>query len=318
MHAASQLLAAASVPNPKTHRARKRMSLWAALVSTAVANAAASPSPPDALECGYRKEMFAQAQARLAKGTTPGTARDVFDALELGTMCGEQPPRPPAGARGKVVAAANDVDAARSVFVGLDAYPTVPTALAAVRASGGAKDTIVLKDGIHYLNQTMTLGPSDSGITIRAAPGATPWLSGGQPLGDSLAWSKVEGHPSGVAVWSASLKGTGIKKVPGLFGIKSHNRYVRARFPNANPEHACWGYSCPDKDTWSLNSDQVTSHLHCMRACHGCPAPPPGANRPLNWIWSAWLRLRSGIGQRWANRPRLAPLTSPRCPTPPA
>jgi hypothetical protein len=56
-----------------------------------------------------------------------------------------------------VVAAANDVDAARSVFVGLDAYPTVPTALAAVRASGGAKDTIVLKDGIHYLNQTMTL-----------------------------------------------------------------------------------------------------------------------------------------------------------------
>ena len=31
----------------------------------------------------------------------------------------------------------------------------------------------------------------------------------------------------------------------------THDRFVRARFPNANPEHACWGYSCPEKDTYA-------------------------------------------------------------------
>ena len=50
--------------------------------------------------------------------------------------------------------------------------------------------------------------------------------------------------------------------------ISGHDRFVRARFPNANPEHACWGYSCPDKDTWSLNSDQVAEW-------HKPPAGPP-------------------------------------------
>ena len=208
----------------------------------------------EALECGYRKMMMAKVEQNLASGT-PGSKLDVFEALELGTMCGETPPeldlQPALGS-------VEVPDRARSVFVGANAYPTVHAALAALRTSDGSKDTIVLKDGVHFLNNTMTLGAADSGITIKAAPGAEAWLSGGQPLGDSLLWSRIDDHPSGSAgVWAASLKGTGITKVPGLFGLKSHDRYVRSRFPNANPEHACWGYSCPDKDTWSLNSDQV-------------------------------------------------------------
>ena len=45
----------------------------------------------------------------------------------------------------------------------------------------------------------------------------------------------------------------------GLFtyGDDGHERFIRARYPNANPEQACWGYSCMEKDTWSLSSDQV-------------------------------------------------------------
>ena len=58
-------------------------------------------------------------------------------------------------------------------------------------------------------------------------------------------------------MWAASLKGSGLAKVPGLFTLNTHERYVRARFPNANPEYACWGYDCPTRDTLSLNSDQV-------------------------------------------------------------
>ena len=209
----------------------------------------------DALECGYRKVMMAKVEQNLAAGT-PGSKLDVFEALELGTMCGDTPPGP--DSQPAPPSPADEPDQARSVLVGADAYPTVHAALAALRASAGAKDTIVLKGGVHFLNKTIILGAADSGTTIRAAPGAEAWLSGGQPLGDRLRWAAVDDHPSGGAgVWAASLEGTGITKVPGLFGLKSHARYVRARFPNANPEHACWGYSCPDKDIWSLSSDQV-------------------------------------------------------------
>ena len=110
---------------------------------------------------------------------------------------------------------------------------------------------------MHFLAEPITLGATDSGMTIRAAPGAEAWLSGGQPLGNALTWEKVQ-HPSGSRnVWATSLKGSSLTKVPGLFTLKAHQRYVRARFPNANPEHACWGYSCPNKNNISLNSDQV-------------------------------------------------------------
>ena len=242
------------------------------LAAAALSVPSVDPSP-DALECGYRKLAYAQA---LKLQPWRGAQRATWDALELGTMCGETPP--PDNER-VALPPAEAVAPLRSVYVdaerGSDAasgevdspFRGVHRALAALRASGGKKDAIVLKDGIHYLNQTLTLGPEDSGTTITAAPGADAWLSGGAPL-PQLQWKKVQDHPSGGNVWGASLAGTGVAKVPGLFTAGSHDRFVRARFPNANPEHACWGYSCPDKDTWSLNSDQVAEW-------HKPPAGPP-------------------------------------------
>eukprot|EP01043_Picozoa_sp_COSAG02_P055955 COSAG02_NODE_6565_length_3492_cov_1.855585_1_plen_388_part_10 len=215
------------------------------------------------LECGYRKLAFEDAQ-RMQPWLTAAQKLDIFDALDLGTLCGEAPPHaasPSSSLTGETI-----IDEARSVIVDPRRVGGVGAAMRELRA--GKKDTIVLKEGVHFLNETLTLGPADSGTTITAAPGAEAWLSGGRPLG-KLKWSVAQ-HPSGKrGVWAASLKGTGIDSVPGLFSTKSHERFVRARFPNANPEHACWGYSCPDKDTWSLNSDQVAEWIKPP------PGPPP-------------------------------------------
>ena len=212
-----------------------------------------------ALECGYRKLAFEHAQ-KLQPWLSSEQKKDIFEALELGTSCGEHPPDITSVAAKKVE---STVDADRSIIVDSASIGGVAAALRELRSSGGKKDTIVLKAGVHFLNETLVLGPADSGTTITAAPGADAWLSGGMPLG-KLKWS-----PSNGPVWAASLKGTGIDAVPGLFTLASHERFVRARFPNANPEHACWGYSCPDKDQWSLNSDQVAEWIKPP------PGPPP-------------------------------------------
>lgn len=205
------------------------------------------------LECGYRKLALENAKAAQPWLTHAQTI-DIFEALELETECGESPPPDTAAA---LPAAADAIDAARSVFVESSERGGVQLALAELRASGGKKDTIVLNHGVHFLNDTLTLGADDSGTTITAAPGADAWLSGGQPLG-KLAWERVD-HPSGGSVWAASLKDVApaVESVPGLFTTATHDRFVRARFPNANPETAQWGYSSAAKDTWSLNSDQV-------------------------------------------------------------
>jgi hypothetical protein len=50
--------------------------------------------------------------------------------------------------------------------------------------------SIVLKAGIHFLNDTMELGPSDSGLTITGPPTSEgqAWVSGGIPL--KTTWTK--------------------------------------------------------------------------------------------------------------------------------
>ena len=187
-----------------------------------------------ALECGYRKLALENA-ATLQPWLTAAQHLAVFEALELGTLCGETPPdhrpaapRPAVAAPSPALSIFVDAAAGSDGAAGEEAAPvaTVQAALALLRknrASGGAKNTIVLKDGVHFLKETMTLGPDDSGTTITAAPGADAWLSGGQPLG-KLSWAKAE-HPSGGVVWVASLKGTGLTKVPGAAAAAScHQR----------------------------------------------------------------------------------------------
>jgi hypothetical protein len=81
-----------------------------------------------------------------------------------------------------------------------DAQSPLATLEAAVKAArsipANQPRRVVLHDGI-YENVSITLTPDDSGLTIEAAPGATPVLYGGQQI---TGWK-----PDGDRFWSAAL-----------------------------------------------------------------------------------------------------------------
>ena len=80
--------------------------------------------------------------------------------------------------------------------------------------------TIELRDGTYFLDQPLALGAQDNGLTIAAASGAKPVLSGGRRV---TGWKKGDGN-----IWTAS--------VPGDFNFHelwvNGQRRTRARFPN--------------------------------------------------------------------------------------
>ena len=125
-------------------------------------------------------------------------------------------------------------------------YRSVLKALAASRGPHAvAPKSIVLNAGVHYLNETITLGASDSGLTISAAPGAAGkvTVSGGVVLNPT--WTKsTRGNPAaGIYVTDVP---TTIKEIRGLQTLDPHGRVTRAREPNADPAEGaelctkCW------------------------------------------------------------------------------
>jgi hypothetical protein len=243
----------------------------AAMANSAIGNSQTGPPAPAPLECPMRE--LALRRARTMQPWRANLVRDVFDSLELGTLCGQTPPDPAPpppppsfeladlglGPQQQAV----HVDARRGIdddgSGGSEARPfrTVHRALEAWRrrrlAQGGgggmaapssAAPPIVLHAGVHFLNATMELGPEDSGLAILNAPGEEAWLSGGVSLGE-LAWEEAREEVfRGKNVWVASLKGLGLHDVPGLFTLETHRRLTRARFPNADVETSQWGCKC--------------------------------------------------------------------------
>ena len=113
------------------------------------------------------------------------------------------------GARGGAAAAPNDARNAAAALTaggtaiyvdyaagsdsadGSVAHPlkTVVAAVAASRglAPGARPARVVLRNGTHYLNATISLGAADSGLRFEAFPGEAPVLSGALPL-RALVW----------------------------------------------------------------------------------------------------------------------------------
>ena len=65
--------------------------------------------------------------------------------------------------------------------------PVAETQSGSARTHAYARQEIVLSAGVHYFNQTLTVGPRDSNLTIRAvatprSEAERPWISGGVPL----------------------------------------------------------------------------------------------------------------------------------------
>ena len=159
--------------------------LTVALLLCAVAAAKVTPGVSNQLDCSMRRLMYKRANA-IQPWRAPHRA--VFDSLELASQCGETPPESttfqpqPEAPTVPSTEPSVFVDAVRGDdhHLGTEVQPvrTVAAAIDICRQPGGPR-RVVLRAGNHFLNQTLRLGPSDSGLTVTAYPGELPWLSGG-------------------------------------------------------------------------------------------------------------------------------------------
>ena len=215
---------------------------------------------PLEFECGMREAAY-----RFGQHIAParGAFVELFDAMQLATLCNKSRPSPSAPASSRVgwAAAAAAVSAAATAGGGVEfhvssagsdtnpgtaaaPFASVERGVGACRAApkGSGCTVLVHAPGTYYLKQTLQLDAADSGLTIKGLPtaaGDLPVLSGGVPL-SGLSWSAAGGKfPAGVmkAALPAAMNG---KHFDQLF--VGGERAVRARHPNANPGGAyCTG-----------------------------------------------------------------------------
>ena len=127
-------------------------------------------------------------------------------------------------------------------------FQHVARALAASRASTAPGRRIVLRSGIHFLSEALSLGPQDSGLVIENYPAEEAWLSGAAPLPPSLEWKPFTPPASGGApgnmsgIWQAVVPDS-INVSAGFFGLHVlqdddpwHTMMTRARYPNRDPD----------------------------------------------------------------------------------
>ena len=146
-------------------------------------------------------------------------------------------------------------------------YLFIEHALAKARAIGDPYNTtILLREGIHSLKDTIKLGPTDSGLSIKGYPGEQAWISGSLKIPESTEWSwdcnvnlKVK-----VANLTNLLRGRQVPIFASLFA--PNKRLIRARYPNGDPELDQWGYRSPGKYKYSIRADEVVEWHR----------PPPG------------------------------------------
>ena len=237
-------------------------------VKAAAVRAAAAPATAtsNTTECHSRMVAY-EYGLRLQPARAP--LRAAFDALKLHTSCGVSPPSSlPASAKAQQQASrARSATAGLSVYVdpikGNDAsgsgsknapVKTVARGLELIRSARentASSASLILFGGVHYLNETVTLGAGDSDLTITAnCPTPTTceevWVSGGRLLQPT--WSKSQ-H----AAFDKSLEPTDkgghnvyetkvpedITDMPGLATLNPHRRLIRARYVLGGSERGC-------------------------------------------------------------------------------
>ena len=146
---------------------------------------AASPPVADAGDsphtvCAVRKLAY---QYALSKQPHHSPLRRLFDALQLHALCGVPLPSAAQGRAQSLPLAPESGDERSALRVDPvngddllgDGRPTAPyasifAAMVAARRFTPTKP-LVLADGVHYLNETLTLTAADSGFDISAASG---------------------------------------------------------------------------------------------------------------------------------------------------
>lgn len=137
----------------------------------------------------------------------------------------------------------------RAVLVEPDG-PLSSLAAAVELARGDAGiDTVLVADGAYFLTGPVRLGAADAGLTIAAAPGATPVLYGGLDL-TGAAWQVGE-----AGVYTLDLAATA--PVRGVLDLHVGGaRQTPARYPNATPD---------DLEAGWLFADAATSGHEALR-----------------------------------------------------
>eukprot|EP00475_Leptophrys_vorax_P015850 TRINITY_DN2221_c0_g1_i2.p1 TRINITY_DN2221_c0_g1~~TRINITY_DN2221_c0_g1_i2.p1 ORF type:complete len:721 (-),score=206.27 TRINITY_DN2221_c0_g1_i2:490-2652(-) len=118
-----------------------------------------------------------------------------------------------------------------------------------------AKITIFLREGIHYLNDTIKLAPADSNLTIQAYPGEEAWISGGLVL-KGLKWVQQGNSSVWVAKVGPNFQAPQVSNdVLGLNTLNPHTRLTRARYPNSHVEDSPGAWIHPETITRWLKPD---------------------------------------------------------------
>ena len=219
-------------------------------------NEVLDPSDGTRTQCAMRRLAY-QRGLELQPFRGAAEMAELFDALQLHTMCGDDhallPPMAP------------HAKAARPTYLHQHAIHvhakngSVNDALQQWRA-GGRKLPILLHPGVHFLNETLALTAADSGLHIAAAPGVgNAWLSGGVEL-SGLKWQPAKGKPKGVLVADVSMYS--LKEIAGLYTVDELTngpsfRWQRARYPNGLWERDLWGL-CSTNDCLDLGPAYTT------------------------------------------------------------
>jgi len=113
-------------------------------------------------------------------------------------------------------------------------FATLPRALKAVRDfeksgadAGGRPATVLVGDGLYFVEAPVVIAPEDSGLVLTAYPGAAPVLSGGRAI---AGWR--EATVEGKKLWAADVPG--VREGKWMFRELWVNgrRATRARHPN--------------------------------------------------------------------------------------
>lgn len=195
----------------------------------------AQAAPPDGFEAAWRA-----AAAKFATVIQPGMSEANQQELQAGLATVD--PKPPLARRAGPSTHPSVFQVATAFYVspsmgcsdhspGSEAKPfcSVLKGVLACRAVG--KCAVFLREGVHRLNETIVLGPADSGLVIAGYEGENAVISGTTPL-EVSAWQKVSDEGE-ITIWKVPVT-TRPAAIETL--LVDGVRAIPARYPNADPE----------------------------------------------------------------------------------
>lgn len=204
-------------------------------------------SVPSSFDCGMRKLAYTYGKKLIPR---MGAFESLYYALDLNSPdCHVDLKSDSAPEVSELKASELEVPK-DAIFVSPTGDDSAPGTLAApVRsvqravdsAASSGKKHVVLRGGVHYLQDTLSLEAKHSGLTIMSHPREKAEMSGGKKL--KVTWKPHKVTADGKSnIWVADIKG----QVDEVRGLQINGaRATRARYPNlpAGLEASC-GYGC--------------------------------------------------------------------------